>query len=75
MSIPLASEKAWSDILSGQVRYDFECFALKILLGRLNLIVEREPAKIQACASQLREFFVKNAQLPSAQRDLKKIFG
>lgn len=75
MPIPLESEKAWGDIITGKVHYEFECFALKILLGRLNLIIVHDPTQIQTCVNQLREFFVKNAQLPSAQRDLKKIFG
>lgn len=75
MTIPNSSDIAWSDIITGKTRHEFECLALKILLGRLRLNSEGDPSKVQTCANELREFFIKNPQLPSAQRDLKKIFG
>jgi len=78
MSVQLSSNiQVWSDIVSGKVRYEFEFLALKILLGRLMLDVERDPAPatVQRCAEEIRALLMKNANLPSAKRDLQKIFG
>ncbi len=77
MLIPSEDHKAWREIITGSVKYDFECLAVKITLGRLNLtmMTDPSPAKLQSCASQLREVFVRNQQLPSIQNDLKQIFG
>jgi hypothetical protein len=72
-----STNKVWKDILLGKVKYDFEFLAVKIMLGRLHLEIERNPspATIQKCADELHNLFEKNANLPSAKRDIQKILG
>jgi hypothetical protein len=72
MSIPPATDNCWTNLVTGKSKPDFECFAFKILLGRLGIPVS-DPQKIQACISEIRDFFEKNPNLPSANNDLAKI--
>ncbi len=75
MLLPPANHPIWSDIVTGKTKYEFECLAVKILLGRLQVQVNNGMQSIENSASELHNFFVKNQKLPSAQRDLTKIFG
>lgn len=75
MDVPSIENRLWSDVVSGKLACELNFLALKILLGRLNLIVRQDPApsNVQKCAKELREFFLKNAGMPSAQRDLETL--
>ncbi len=73
MDLPPANHKIWGDIITGKVKFDFECLALQILLGRLQVQVSNERLSTYAGAIMLRNFFEKNWNLPSAQKDLLKI--
>jgi len=77
MNVPPSTEKIWKDILQGKVKYEFEFLAVKILLGRLMSVIERDPspATIQSCADQLYNLFEKTATYPTCKRDLQKILG
>jgi hypothetical protein len=77
MTIPPASDIVWKDILLKKKTYDFEFLALKILLGRLSMDIERNPSEenLNKCAEQLHDLFAKNDNLPTANRDLQKIIG
>jgi hypothetical protein len=76
MDVPPISHPAWSDIVSGKVKYQFDCLAVKMVLGWLTAQVKNTPSSrtIQRCAEELHNVFARNANLPSAQRDLRKIF-
>jgi hypothetical protein len=72
MSIPPATDICWTNLVTGISKPDFECFAFKILLGRLGLPVS-DPQKIQDAITEIRGFFEKNPNLPTAINDLAKI--
>ena len=75
MTIPPANDPIWKDMLLKRKSFDFEFLAVKMLLGRLIMDVERDPSdgNLEKCANQLRELLAKNEQLPSAQSDIQKI--
>jgi len=75
MALPSANHKIWVDIVTGKNEFEFECLAVKILLGRLRAQVTNDPMSVQSSATELYSFFEKNQKLPSAQRDLAKISG
>lgn len=75
MDVPSIDDGLWEDVASGKFSCELNFLALKILLGRLNLMIKQDPspANVQKCAKELREFFVKNAAMPSARRDLETL--
>jgi hypothetical protein len=77
MEVPPADHPAWKGILTGQVRYQLDFFAAKILLGWLLLKVDSDPSPemIDSSVQALHHLFAQNAQLPCVQHDLAEIFG
>ncbi|MEW6404649.1 MAG: hypothetical protein AB1649_22865, partial [Chloroflexota bacterium] len=77
MDVPPISHPAWSNLVSGKLKLQFEFLATKFLLGFLTLKVKDDPspAKIQKCAQELRDVFVRNADLFCVQKDLVQVFG
>jgi hypothetical protein len=77
MPIPPSSDIVWKDLLLRKKSYDFEFLALKMLLGRLIMDVERDPSlpNMEKCATQLHDLLIKNENLPSAKKDIQKIAG
>lgn len=77
MKVPPANHTLWSDIVSGKVKFNFDFLAAKILQSTLARELAKNPsaANLMKCAHEFRELFAQNADLPSAQRDLKNIFG
>jgi hypothetical protein len=77
MDVPSADDPAWKEILSGEVRYQLDFFAAKILLGWLLLKVDSDPSEemLAGSAESLHHLFAQNAHLPCVQHDLAEIFG
>ncbi len=77
MEIPPISHPAWNNIVSGKSRFQFEFLATRFLLAFLTtkLRDDSSPQKIQKCAQELRDLFVRNADLFCVQKDLFHIFG
>jgi hypothetical protein len=77
MDVPPVSHPAWKNIVSGKEKHQFEFLATNLLLGYLTLQVKRNssPEVIQKSAQELHDIFVRNADLPSVEHDLIKIFG
>lgn len=77
MQIPSKFSPAWRDVITGQVEHEFEFLAVRILLGRLRMFggYEESPEAMEKCVDELRELFERSSKVPSAQRDLVKIFG
>ena len=75
MAIPTVDSPVWKDLLLKRKTYDFEFLALKMLLGRLTLEVERDQseANIAKCAGQLHDLLEKNGHLPTAVSDIQKL--
>jgi hypothetical protein len=77
VEVPPISHPAWSDIVSGKARYDYEFLATKLILRHLTYRVQSDasPDTLQRCAQDLRNIFVQNLSLSCVQRDLIQIFG
>jgi hypothetical protein len=77
MSVPPSSHRAWTDIVTGKVKYDFEFLAAKMVTGRLQNLVLANPSVeiVEQSVKELREVFAKNENLTKVQKDLAKIFG
>ncbi len=77
MTIPPATAQIWKDLLLRNRTFDFDFLALKLLLGKLSMDVEHDPspANILHCAELLHDLLEKNANLPSAKRDIQKLCG
>jgi hypothetical protein len=77
MTIPARTDDVWKDLLLRKKSFDFEFLALKMLLGRLIMDIEKDPssANIEKCVFQLHDLLEKNEHLPSANRDIQKISG
>ncbi len=75
MNIPPSNDPIWIDIVTGNVKYDFEYFAAKLLQGAMARTFHRDPSpeNLRKCCETLRELFVSNADQPLAQNDLKRI--
>ncbi len=75
MDVPSSLHPVWREIVCGRVIIQFEFLGAKILQGTLRRKLVKDPALLERCAADLRELFAENSDLPSAQNDLKKIFG
>jgi hypothetical protein len=77
MDVPPISHPAWEKIVSRKDNFVAEFLGTRFLLKYLTLEADRDssPRAIQRCAHQLRDIFVRNADLSCVQRDLYQIFG
>jgi len=77
VDVPPISNSAWSDIVTGKVKYQLDFLATKLVLRYLTLQVKDDPSPhtIQRCAQELRNIFRQNVDLACVQRDLLQIFG
>lgn len=77
MNVPPKTKPQWTEIVTGKKTYDLKFLAAKILLGRVMRTVgsDPSPANIRGAIDQLHALFEKNNNAPSAQIDLKTIFG
>ncbi len=76
MEVPPAGHPVWSDIVTGQAKYQLDFLAAKILLGWLMLKVKSDPSPgmVETCAQALHHLFAQNHDLPCVQHDLEQIF-
>lgn len=76
MNIPSIHHQAWKHVLTGKQEYNFESFAVQMIVKRLSLKVKHNPSPhmLTQSVSELREMFVQNSNAPKIQRDLEKIF-
>jgi len=77
MEIPPLTDKRWKELVVGNINFEFEFLAIKILLFRIRLNLKRDNSTeiINKSIEDLRNLFLKTIKLPIAQQDLKKIFG
>ncbi len=77
MTVPDELDPGWMRAISGQESFKFGLLATKILLGRLTIICEMDPSPETARKSvaELRDYFLRNRDVPKAMADLKVIFG
>jgi hypothetical protein len=64
-----------SEVITGTRKYDFESLPLKVLLSRLRIEMLLHPGQetLNRSVSDLRELFVKCSNMPSVQKDMKKL--
>jgi hypothetical protein len=77
MEVPPISHLIWHDIVTGKAQYQFEFLGAKLLLGYITSQAgwNYSPETIQQSIIDLHNVFARNADLPSVQSDLKRIFG
>lgn len=77
MNVPAKTNRQWAEIVTGRKTYELKFLAAKIMLGRLLRSVgpSGSPESIRDAVDQLHAIYEKNAASPSAQEDLKTIFG
>lgn len=77
MDIEKIPNQVWIDTINGKIKLDYECLALKILLGRLRIDVKNNSSVevIQKYTEELKNFFIRTQKLPSSQKDLQKIIN
>lgn len=77
MDMPSGSLPIWVDMVTRKIDYRLDFLAAKILLARLiqSAAEDQSEANVSACAAKLHTLYAKNLSVPSAQRDLKTIFG
>lgn len=71
--IPPVSNPKWSQLIKGEISFDYKLLALKIMLTRLQQKVKANPASVADSIKELADFFTKNEKLLAD--DIKTIFG
>jgi hypothetical protein len=77
MEIEKVPKQFWIDTITGKISCEYDSLALKVLLERLklNTKLDSSPKAYEKSANELRDFFIKSAKIPSAQKDLQKIMS
>ncbi len=73
MEIPGLNNPIWKDLVTGEKLIDFNFLAIKIFLGRARLLLgnDSSEANIQKLSNELREIFVKHANISVLQKDIE----
>lgn len=72
MTVEINNERL-EQIVKGEVSAEYEFFAFKILLTRLQNTFKQEPEKIAECITELSEFCNQHEANPQFSSDLEKI--
>jgi hypothetical protein len=74
-TIPGVRDHIWKEIITGKETIGFEFLAANILTRRIRELYINEPSveNLQRYILQLRKLFVRNSEIPSAQKDIDKI--
>ncbi len=78
MQVPPAAHPAWSDLVTGKSGHQPAFLAARILLMRSRMTLANatnQSEAVRKCTAELRELFAQNADCPSVQQDLAKIFS
>ena len=77
MSVPPKSNPRWADVVTGRKTYTLKFLAANILLGRVVRTISAAPTpeNVRDAVDQLFAIYEKDASSPSAQEDIKIIFG
>ena len=73
MALPAPTSPIWTEIISGKKQVQFDFLAVKIFLGSAQVRYKKDAGAAAQISKELYELFEKNANLPSAQRDLQKL--
>ncbi|MBN2069692.1 MAG: hypothetical protein JW739_08660 [Opitutales bacterium] len=77
MPLPNINHPIWKELITKRPEHQFDFFAFKLILSRLNMEYEKNPSPqaIETYARELKAFLEKNANLPKLQNDVRKLFG
>jgi hypothetical protein len=75
MTVPPASNVRWKEAITGMVKFKPDFLAAKIFMAGAKVEFQRNPGKIEDLCFQLCQIYMKNASLPTVQRDLTVLFG
>lgn len=77
MQLPSINHPIWKELITKRPEHQFEFFAFKLILSRMNMEYEKHPSPqaIETHARELKSFLEKNANLPKLQNDVRKLFG
>ena len=75
ISVENIPEKVLADIVLNKISVNFNFLALKIMLTRLQQKVKThpDPATVNECVAEFKNFLIKFAHLPKTQEDIAKI--
>ena len=60
-------------VIKGEISKEYDFFAFKILLTRLQNTVKQEPDKLENCVSELEIFCKQHADNPQFNSDMDKL--
>jgi hypothetical protein len=68
-------DKLWTDLLTEKIKPELQSLALKVLLSRLIVEIKtKKTADVSSrCLNELKDFSLRNSNLPSLQKDLQMI--
>ena len=70
MQVPAKDHPIWKALITGQKHVDLSFLAAKIMIARLRLGVQANPASAANGAGELWAIYANNSQLSSVQKDL-----
>jgi len=75
MDYIIIPDKVWLDLLTENIKPEFQSLAFRVLLSRLILEIKTTKGSdaTSKCLRELKEFLRLNSNLPSLQKDLQKI--
>jgi len=73
MNVPSPDSPVWNALVTGKKNVELSFLAAKILLARLRLAIQNNPASASSGAAELCALYAKNAQLQSVQKDLANL--
>lgn len=81
MQVPPLTHPTWTALVTGASKVQLEYLAARLLLVRARMEVMRAqqdnaaPLVTKKWVNDLRDLYVKNAESPSAQLDLARLFS
>ena len=75
MNIDLISESAWTSVIQGTRKIQFEFLAFQLFLVNLRNRLQAKEISTQDCIRELKSFYTKFSRLPMAEKDFNKIAG
>ncbi len=70
MQVPGKEHPVWGDLITGQKNAILSFLAAKIMIARLRLGYQANPASLTAGSAELWAIYANNSQLSSVQKDL-----
>jgi hypothetical protein len=73
VNVELISESAWTSVIEGTRKIQFEFLALQLFLVNLRNRLRAKEISTQDCIRELKAFYRKFSRLPMAEQDFNKI--